>query len=50
MPNMSPLRKNVNTSILHLMSEPLWDFLITQYGFEESGEFEPLSLHRRGKR
>jgi polar amino acid transport system substrate-binding protein len=36
MPSGSPLRKQINISLLSLMDEPYWEYLIEHYGLSES--------------
>jgi polar amino acid transport system substrate-binding protein len=49
MPAGSPLRKNVNVSILTLMGEPAWESLMTRYGFGEGPDRETRSPRRRNR-
>lgn len=47
MPTDSPLRKPVNSSLLKIMNEPLWDFLLDRYGFKENFGGKPITLGKK---
>jgi len=49
MPNGSPLRKEINASLLSIMHEPYWDFLTDYYGLSESHDENPLLGKKQGK-
>jgi len=47
MPTDSPLRKLVNSALLKIMNEPLWDFLLDRYGFKENFDGKPITLGKK---
>jgi len=47
MPNGSPLRKEINASLLALMNEPYWDFLAEYHGLSENHDDNNPALGRR---
>jgi polar amino acid transport system substrate-binding protein len=49
MPNKSPLRKEINASLLSIMHEPYWDFLADYYGLSEYHDENPFLGKRPGK-
>jgi polar amino acid transport system substrate-binding protein len=49
MPKWSPLRKEINASLLSIMHEPYWDFLSDYYGLTEYHGENPLMGRRWGK-
>ena len=49
MPNKSPLRKEINASLLSIMHEPYWDLLLDYYGLSEYHSESPLQGRRPGK-
>jgi polar amino acid transport system substrate-binding protein len=49
MPNGSPLRKEINASLLSIMHEPYWDFLADYYGLSEYHDENPLLGKRQSK-
>jgi polar amino acid transport system substrate-binding protein len=50
MPNGSPLRKDINATLLSLMNEPYWDFLVDHYGFSETHSDQPPVWGKRGNK
>jgi polar amino acid transport system substrate-binding protein len=49
MPNRSPLRKEINASLLSIMHEPYWDFLADYYGLSEYHTENPLLGRKPGR-
>jgi ABC-type amino acid transport substrate-binding protein len=50
MPNGSPLRKEINASLLELINEPYWEFLAEYYGLSENHDDNNLTLGRRRRK
>ena len=49
MPNGSPIRKDINATLLSLMNEPYWDFLADYYGFSENHNEQSVLGRKAGK-
>ena len=47
MPTGSPLRKPVNSAILNVTNDPLWEVLLDKYGFKENFEKKSVSSRKR---
>ena len=49
LPNGSPIRKEINATLLSLMNEPYWEFLVNYYGLSENHNEQPTWGRRQSK-
>ncbi|MCX5799430.1 MAG: hypothetical protein NTU90_07730, partial [Proteobacteria bacterium] len=45
----SSLRKSINVSLLNIMNEPGWEFLLARYGLNENFEVKQIKSVRKGR-